>query len=147
MNTADTQLHPAVVFVDGQAVDSVRGAVLNIRTLRIGLRPGAGIEIYCFNTLMLPIRARRVSPLKFNFEGPMLGIYHDTADPREGPFVNHYINKLEVNVEFPSDQEASIEMIGVADLALSSFDKYWYRGPTSGSWSFESRLSYRFLDA
>lgn len=137
-------LYPGTVILDGRLLDAIRGVKLDHQTLEIKLPGRAAIRIYTFNTLMLRIEAERTGTERFAFTGPRLGMYHDTADIREGPCVNHFISELEIEIGYPSKLDASFRILGRADLAASSVDRYWYQGARAGTWSFEANFSYRF---
>jgi len=79
--------------------------------------------------------------------GPKLGLYHDTADFREGSYVNHYIEHLEIHVSYSSRDEAQFNIKGYCDLAKSYFDPNWYKGDRSGRWEFEASFTHRFRKA
>lgn len=68
----------------------------NTRYLTVSGIGRQGISIYAFNKLMLSNYVESVLPKEENyfFSGPNLGLYHDTQDPREGPYVNHGIENL-----------------------------------------------------
>ena len=137
-------LFPGTAVVDGNKLDPIRGARLDHRTLELSLIDNSALRIYTFNSLMLPIEAKRTGVETYEFFGPKLGIYHDTADLREGPFVNHFIRKLKIEISYLSKAEATIILIGEADLSESNVDPYWYKGSKSGAWNFEATFLYRF---
>lgn len=138
------KLHPGTAVLDGCFLDSI-GVKLDHKTLEIKLSGRAAIHLYTFSSLMLPIEAKRIGAEKYAFVGPRLGLYHDTADVREGPFVNHFINELEIEIAYLSKVDASFRLVGKADLSASTVDQYWYKGARTGTWSFEANFSYKFI--
>jgi hypothetical protein len=138
MEASKNRLQPATVLIDGLPLGEVRGVRLDCRTLEIHLLERATIKVYVFSSLMLPIASKRLGRETYIFDGPRLGIYHDTADVREGPFINHFIHHLEIAIAYPSEHEAAFDIKGTADLAESYMDSYWYKGPRSGTWTFEA---------
>jgi hypothetical protein len=99
------------------------------------------ISLYVFNQLMLSNYVESALPRHeiYNFQGPQLGLYSDTADPREGPFVNHRLEKIELEI-FYEFSGKTISIKGMADLANSGFDEYWYKGSKTGFWNFELKF-------
>lgn len=144
MNPQTLTLTPGRAFINGTLISEVRGINLDSRSLEIFLSGRAAIRLYTLNSLMLPIESKRIGTERYLFEGPQLGLYHDTADIREGPFVNHYISRLDIEVTYLSTSEASVKVKGSANLAASSFDPYWYKGSTSGYWEFEASFTHVF---
>ena len=145
MNQQTPSLAPAVASINGTPVHAIRGVRLDSRALEIFLGEREAIRLYTFNSLMFPIDSKRTGTQKYSFEGPQLGIYHNTADVREGPFVNHFISQLDIEISFRSEKEALLKVKGSANLAASSFDPYWYKGPTTGVWQFEASFTHAFL--
>lgn len=146
MNNVSLPTQPASVLIDGNLVGGECGVRFDYRTLEILLPGRQRISIYAFNTLMLSARSARQEADRFMFDGPKLGLYHDTADIREGPYINHYLSHVEASIFYPSKEEARITVSGSADLAKSVFDSIWYKGPTKGQWSFKASFAYRYLN-
>jgi hypothetical protein len=109
----------------------------NTRYLTIGGIGRQGISIYAFNKLMLSNYVESVLPKEeyYFFSGPNLGLYHDTQDPREGPYVNHGIENLNIQI-FYGVSGTTILLKGTADLSKSGMDPYWYSGRKTGFWGF-----------
>jgi hypothetical protein len=61
-----------------------------------------GITIYVFNKLMISRYVTSALPREENYalKGPKLGLYHDTADPREGPYINHWVEQLKIQIKY-----------------------------------------------
>lgn len=137
-------LSPANVSINGAPISGVLGVHLDSKSFEVALSGRAAIRLYTFNSLMFPIESERIGTERYLFEGPKLGLYHDTADIREGPFINHYISRLESEITYPSPREASFKIKGSANLAASSFDPYWYKGGTLGQWTFEVFFTHVF---
>lgn len=144
MNSASPPIQPASVLIDGKPVKEGCGVRFDYRTLEVILPGRQRISVYAFNSLMLSGRSPRQDVDRITLDGPMLGLYHDTADIREGPYINHYLNHVEILIAYPSSDEAHIRISGKADLAKSSCDSYSYKGPSKGKWSFEASFAYRY---
>jgi hypothetical protein len=93
---------------------------------------------------MLAPKSKRGAEESYEFTGPRLGVYHETADPREGPFVNHYVERLEIRITYPTGDLAIVDVKAWADRSKSYFDSYWYKGPSAGLWTFEGRMAHTF---
>lgn len=144
MNNVSPPTQPASVLIDGKPAEDGCGVRFDCRTLEILLPGRQRISIYAFNTLMLLARPASQEIDRFILDGPKLGLYHDTADIREGPYIKHYLSHIEVSIAYPSNDQAHITVSGRADLAKSAFDSYWYKGPTTGQWSFEASFAYSY---
>ena len=114
------------------------------KDVKILLPERAVIHLYACHSFMFPIEAKREGTECYQFSGPKLGLYSDTADIREGPYINHYIEQLEISISYPSHAKALFVIRGLSDLSKSSFDPYWYKGPKSGKWSFEAQFAHKF---
>jgi hypothetical protein len=147
MEPQTPNLELGIASINGQATISIPGVMLDYRSLEIHLPGRERICIYVFNSLMLPIETKREGAEYYKFSGPKLGLYHDTADVREGPYINHYIEQLEVHISYPSRDEALFNIKGSCDLAKSYFNSYWYKGATSGNWTFEVSFTHWFSKA
>lgn len=130
--------------INGKIIDNLNEIKINHNSFEINLHGRETISLYTFNSLMLPSSAKREGVELYKFSGPRLGLYHDTADVREGPYVNHFIESLEIEISYPSSNEAQFRVKGHCHLANSSFDTYWYKGGTSGIWEFEVCFTHRF---
>jgi hypothetical protein len=144
MNEPERSIVLGTATINGQPVGALRDVRLDHRYLEILLQGHAGICVYAFSSLMFSVESNRRGSDNYVMDGPKLGFYHDTRDPREGPYVNHYINHLDVTVIYKSIDEAHLRICGVADLTKSAIDSYWYKGPTEGKWTFEVAFSHRF---
>jgi len=144
MSALTPTMIPGSASINGTPIGVIRGIKLDSRSLEVLLGGRAAITLYTFNSMMFPIEPKRIGTERYLFEGPKLGFYHDTADIREGPFVNHFINRLEIEVTYLSTTEAAVKIKGSANLAASSFDPFWYKGSTSGDWAFEASFSHVF---
>jgi hypothetical protein len=144
MESSVPYFEPATAFINGKAVNDIPGVMLTPRSLAIHLHGRERIILYPFNSRMFPIEAKRKGIDQYKFIGPMLGFYHDTADIREGPYVNHYVEQLDISIAYPCNFEASLNIRGRCDLAKSSVDPYWYKGAVSGDWTFEVSFNYWF---
>ena len=102
------------------------------------------IHLYAFHSFMFPIETKREGTECYQFSGPNLGLYYDIADIREGPYIKHYIEQLEISISYPSRVEALFVIKGRCDLSKSYFDSYWYKGPKSGKWSFKAQFAHKF---
>lgn len=120
MELSELNFVPRTAFINGKAVTGVPGVRLDSRSLEIHLHDRARIHLYTFNWLMLPIESKRKGTEQYKFAGPILGLYHDTADIREGPYVNHYIDQLEIYISYPSNEPHSILRAGVILPGLTS---------------------------
>lgn len=138
------KLCPVEITVDGKPIVNALGAKIDSDSLTIRLDSTEYIDLYPFNARMFAIASQRVDAERFVFEGPKLGLYCDTADPREGPYVNHLINRLEIHLHYLSPLTVQLEIKGSADLARSSFDPCWYKGPSTGTWEFEVFFTHAF---
>jgi hypothetical protein len=147
MDSLEPELEPGEAFVNGSPVNGMRGVRLDTRTFEIHLHGRECIRLYTFNSSMLPIQSKRIGVDKYIFNGPQLGLYHDTADIREDPYINHFISQLEIFITYCSSDEAFFRIKGTADLSRSSLDPYWYKGATSGDWAFEVSFTHRFAQA
>jgi hypothetical protein len=127
-----------MAMVDGRPLNPIQSIRLDHQGLRVGLQGKASIYIYAFNIDMLTrAPSMRKGTDEYVLQGPYLGLYADCPDdPREPAFVNHHIDQLEVEVSYTSEHEALIKIKGSADISNSFIDSYWYRGATSGSWTF-----------
>jgi hypothetical protein len=113
MESQALNLEPGTASINSKAAIDIPGVRLDHRSLEIHLHERERIRLYTFNSLMLPIEAMRKGTESYMFSGPMLGLYHDTADIREGPYINHYINQLEISISYPSHDEARFIIKGV----------------------------------
>ncbi|MGH1440050.1 MAG: hypothetical protein ACRBBR_08080 [Cellvibrionaceae bacterium] len=113
------------------------------QSFKLNIKKREAIKFYIFNSLMFPIESKRVGIEEYKFEGPRVGMYYDTVDPREGTYINHFINKLSIRIKYDS-LSASFSIKGEANLSDSSFDEYWYKGETSGLWYFEAKFIHTF---
>lgn len=95
------------------------------------------LSLYFFNDSLLHNYTEDFLPIteKFQFNGPGVGLYSDTADPREGPYVNHRVESVSITVHH-TIKGRHIEIIGHADLRDSSYDSEYYKGKKSGFWQF-----------
>lgn len=140
-------IYPKAFTVNGQDIGVPISITETSYDIHMALRGREHISIYAFSRFMLAPRWKKSGEEKvvynkeeyFLFTGPRLGMYSDTADIREGPFVNHYINKLEVLVTY-KDSQFFLELNGEADLSCSSIDDYWYKGKKEGIWSFSGLI-------
>ncbi|GAB3368268.1 hypothetical protein [Massilia agri] len=130
--------------INGETFSDVLGVQIDAGTTNIQLSETAYIDLYPFNARMFAKASQRLNPERYVFEGPNLGIYCDTADPREGPYVNHFINRLEIHLQYLSPLTVLLEIAGSADLARSTIDPYWYRGASTGIWEFEASFIHEF---
>jgi hypothetical protein len=144
MSHQEPLLKPGNAFVNGNPINGICGVRLDHRGLEIYLRGQECIRLYTFNSLMLPINAKRSRTDKYIYCGPNLGLYHDTVDMREGPYINHHINHLEITITYNTSEEALFNIKGNADLSKSYFDPNGYKGVTSGEWVFEVLFIHRF---
>jgi len=147
MESQAINLEPGTVSINGSAAITIPGVRLDYRSLEIHLFKKERIRLYTFNSLMLPIEAKRDGTEYYKFFGPKLGLYHDTIDIREGPYINHNIEQLEISIQYYSHDAAHFIIKGCCDLTKSYFDPYWYKGVTSGSWTFEVSFTHRFQKA
>lgn len=101
-----------------------------------------GLNIYTFNKSMIRTYTSISGAVEENykFSGPLLGIYHKTEDIREGPCINHLIEKLEIQIKHHLTGR-HLKLCGEADLSRSNFDNYYYKGPRTGTWCFELEFS------
>ena len=99
----------SVIFLNGEFT-------LNIRNRE-------GLNLYPLNLML--INGLPEGTYTFAFSGPMIGLYHDTKDPREGPYINHYLEAAIVHIKI-EPSSVSINITCTADLEKSSFDTYWY---------------------
>ncbi|UXY15759.1 hypothetical protein N8I74_01720 [Chitiniphilus purpureus] len=137
-------LEPGIASINSGPPTAIPGVRIDGQSLEITLLGHERISLYVFNYLMFPIAKKREGIEKYSFSGPYLGLYHDTADPREGPYVNHHIEKLEITIFYPTCDKAKFIIKGCCDITKSSFDPYWYRGPVSGFWLFEICFTHSF---
>lgn len=95
------------------------------------------LSLYFFNDLLLRSYHEKSLPIteKFQFNGPGIGLYSDTTDPREGPYVNHRVESVSVTVCYTLEGRR-IEFIGHADLRNSSYNSDYYKGKKFGFWQF-----------
>jgi hypothetical protein len=121
----------------------IEGGSIDHKSFDLRIENRESISLFIFNSLMFPVESKRNGEEKYKLEGPKLGFYHDTVDVREGPYVNHYINKLQISVKYDKNS-ALFSIKGTANLLDSSFDKYWYKGKASGLWCFESEFIHVF---
>lgn len=140
---AEMNLQSPVAFLDGTRIAEVR-AKLDHRSLEFELGARRGVRFYTFSSLMLSPESRRAGEESYEFTGPRLGVYHETADPREGPFVSHQVERLEIRVIYPAPDLALVDVRAWADRSKSFVDSYWYKGPATGRWTFEGRMAYTF---
>lgn len=143
MTFAAMNLQSPVAILDGVPIDDVR-AKLDHRSLEFDLGARRGVRLYTFSSLMLAPESSRGGEERYEFTGPRLGIYHETADAREGPFVNHHVERLEIRVSYPTPDLAVVDVKAWADRSKSFLDSYWYKGPATGRWTFEGRMAYTF---
>lgn len=101
-----------------------------------------GISINTFNKLMIRnvTSASNLLEDNYSFSGPLLGLYHKTEDVREGPYLNHHIEKMKIQIKYDI-AGSHVTLWGEADLSKSSFDDYYYKGPRTGAWCFELEFS------
>jgi hypothetical protein len=144
MEPLKPNLEPGTASINGTAATDILGVKIDYRSLEIQLKGRECIDIMCFNSMMLAVEAKREGSERYAFTGPKLGLYHDTADIREGPYVNHYINRLEIFISYPSRLEASFVIKGSCDLSKSYVDPYWHKGASTGDWTFEVSFTHRF---
>ncbi len=131
-------------IINNETIENISGVRLNAESLYISLiRNTSSIDIYTFKSFMLPIESKRKGIERYVFSGPRLGVYCEVADPREGSFVNHFIEEMDINIEY-LDKSALFSIKGMADISKSSFDSYWYKGETSGPWKFQISFSHKF---
>ncbi|UOD28031.1 hypothetical protein INH39_21460 [Massilia violaceinigra] len=123
---------------------NVQKTEINSQSLTIVLEKDHGLYLYAFNSRMFLSHPHRTGAERFIFEGPRLGLYYDTADPREGPFVNHHINRVDIHLDYLSADAVRVNIDGSADLAKSSVDEYWYKGARSGTWKFTASFIHQF---
>lgn len=99
------------------------------------------ISLSVFNRNIISNYVERILPTtdSYTFSGPNLGMYSDTADMREGPFVNHCFKKLEIII-FHEPAGKTVTVKGVADLENSGVDNYWYVGERVGEWIFSLKF-------
>jgi hypothetical protein len=145
MEPLKPSLEPGTASINGAAATRIIGVKFDYRTFEIQLKGRECININCFSSKMLAVEAKRIGSEHYTFEGPKLGFYHDTVDIREGPYVNHYINHLEIFISYPSRLEASFVIKGSCDLSKSYIDPYGRpKVATSGDWIFEVTFTHRF---
>jgi hypothetical protein len=101
-----------------------------------------GITIYVFNKLMISRYVTSALPREENYalKGPKLGLYHDTADPREGPYINHWVEQLKIQIKYDM-AGIHFSIHGEAGLSNSGVDEYWYKGERTGIWQFQLEFS------
>ncbi len=75
MNNPEQPFEPATVTIDGKPFGKICGVKLDSRSLGISLRPYEVIDLYAFNSFMLPIKAKRSGIEQYVLDGPQLGIY------------------------------------------------------------------------
>lgn len=109
-----------------------------------GGRPYEGINIYCISKLMLKSGAKRVGVDTYEFQGPRLGHYHLTYDQRDGPVLNHFINKLNVAITYLNEKSAVFSIYGSADTQFSFVDKRDYMKEVPSEWTFSVEFPYEF---
>jgi hypothetical protein len=131
--------------VNGLDIGKAQAITENPESIDINLKESEHIIIYSFSRLMLANPSKCNGPEHFEFTGPRLGFYHDTADVREGPYVNHFIHKLSVDVLYQGCQVV-IGINGEADLSYSSIDDYWYKGEKEGIWGFSGGVVYEYYE-
>jgi len=140
MNTAHKQVLRGFLSIDGKVVGGERIEVA-VKSGEISFTFGhAHIHLEAPPELTL---ARTGADQTFTAEAQKLGLYADVADFREGPYVNHFINKLEIAVRY-QDDGIFMRIYGEADLSESSVDTYWYHGKVNGSWSFTTEFLYPY---
>ncbi len=147
MTNLESQLEPGSAIVNGKSVTAMRGVRLDYRSLEIYLLGRKCIDLYTFNSLMLASQPKQIRVDEYVFKGPKLGLYHDTADMRNGPYVNHFIDHLEISIKCCPGGEFTFSIKGKADLSKSSFDPNCYKGGTSGDWTFEVTFVHRVQKA
>lgn len=135
---------PHKVSIDGKPIVNVLGIKIDSNSFKLQLDSAEYIDLYPFNARMFAEASQRVNSERYVFEGPKLGFYCDTADTREGPYVNHFINRLEIHLQYLSPRTVLLEITGNADLARSSFDPHWYKGASTGIWKFEASFTHEF---
>jgi hypothetical protein len=110
--------------------------------MHIKIPEKAGIQIYAFNKMMLSNYVTSALPREENYSliGPRLGLYHDTKDPREGPYINHWIEQLKIQIKYDVTGKHFL-VNGEANLSNSGVDEYWYNGERSGTWQFHLEFS------
>lgn len=138
-------LHPKEFKINGIDIGKAESITENPGAIDIQLRGREHIIIYAFSRAMFAIPSKRHGVEHFIFSGPRLGFYHDTADVREGPFVNHFFQKLSVDVSYQGNQ-VIVEYTGEADLSCSSIDEYWYKGKREGIWFFSGGTVYDYYE-
>jgi hypothetical protein len=131
--------------VNGLDIGKAESIKENSGSIDINLKGREQIIIYAFSRSMFAIPSKRRGSEHFEFSGPRLGFYHDTADMREGPFVNHFLRKLSVHVRY-HELQVIVEFSGAADLSCSHIDDYWYKGKKKGIWSFTGSAVYEYYE-
>ncbi|WP_174873057.1 hypothetical protein [Vogesella oryzae] len=144
MESSAPQLEPATCHINGKAIHGIPGVKLDYQALEIHLHGRERIKLYTFKAVMLPNERNRKGTDRYSFIGPKLGLYHDTIDMRDGPYVNHYIDQLDISITYLSNTEASFNIKGRCDLARSYFDPYYFKEVPSGDWTFEVSFVYKF---
>lgn len=138
-------LHSKEFAINGVGIGKAESITENPGFIDIKLRGSEHLVIYAFSREMFAIPSKRHGVEHFFFSSPRLGFYHDTADVREGPFVNHFVYKLSVDVSYEGNQ-VIVEYSGEADLSCSSIDKYWYSGEKKGVWNFSGGAIYVYYE-
>jgi hypothetical protein len=138
-------LHSKGFLVNNLHIGEAESVTESPGAIDIKLRGHEHIIIYAFSRSMFAPSFMRQGVEHFEFSGPRLGLYHDTADMREGPFINHFLQHLSVDIAYQGSQ-VLVAFNGEADLLHSSIDKYWYKGKKEGIWSFSGEVVYEYFE-
>ncbi|MDD2829248.1 MAG: hypothetical protein PHW18_06705 [Sulfuricurvum sp.] len=146
MKIQDNEIGIGTARINDETSFDINGVYIAPRAFNIHLKGSEAITIYTFNSLMFPIEQKRKGTDVYEFKGPCIGLYYDVADIREGPYINHFIDKLLLSIKYQG-KSATFHLKGQADMSKSSFDDFWYKGLTNGIWTFEVRFIHYFNES
>ncbi len=121
MNDTNNSRESGRATIGGRSISKINGVTLDQWGAVINIKDRERINIFAFNSFMFPNETNRIGLDEYVLSGPCLGIYSDTDDPREGPYVNHFIKELSISITYYSADEAWINISGSADLSKSSY--------------------------
>lgn len=123
-------------IVGGREIEG-KFKVLLTRIIGISFGDREGVSLYLLDKGVSELLGEGKSELKFD-EGN-LGIYHHTKDIREGPYVNHKFHSVKLS-KTKSAFGCSLRLLCKADYSNSTFDSYWYKGSTTGTFTAQMEL-------
>lgn len=120
------------VIIDGETASNSLNILFTKLSAKINIRQKEGVVINVLNEVLSNIFIEEYSIA--SFDGLGIGFYHDTADPREGPYVNHNFYSINISC-YRLFNGTLIRIQCFADYKDTSLDTTYYRGPTEGTMS------------